>query len=293
MKRLWRAGMLLLAVVVASTVAGCFNPFDPRVFQQGGTASNAPVPSTPENCLLLLRWCWMNRAPDVYEEVFTDDYEFQFGALDSTGNQYRDRPYLREDEIISFRNLCNGGGSEPPATSINLTFDPTLRKSPDTRPGHRNKWHWTILTNVALTVRTENQSYETQGKGLYFFVRGDSARIPLALQQRGFVPDSTRWWVDRWEDQTVSTANGLIAEALSKAGSEKIVSVEMRITPAGEWVRESGAAAAEPASDTPGGAAAATAPGSPRNGSASPASASDFPQVVSFGYVKALFRGRL
>ncbi len=276
----WLAWVLL--AIGATTLAGCFNPFDPLVFREGGTASTAPSPTSPENTLRLLQWCWTNRAPDLYEEIFTDDYEFVFGATDSTGQAYRDGILHREDEIISFRNLCNGGGSEPPATSISLTFDPTLRKNLDSRPGHRNKWHWTILTTVALTVRTESQSYETQGRGLYFFVRGDSAAIPPALAQRGFLPDSTRWWVDRWEDQTVSTGGGLLATALAKAGSERIVSVNMRITPAGEWERDTPLPAA-----SPGGAAARAAV----PGAGDAVSLSD-PRQVSFGYIKHLFRQR-
>ena len=35
-------------------------------------------------------------------------------------------------------------------------------------------------------------------------VRGDSAAIPAEL---GFGPDSTRWYIERWEDETLSSGS--------------------------------------------------------------------------------------
>lgn len=271
---------VLVLIALALTTTGCFNPFDPLVFRERGVSSAAPVPSSPENTMQLFRWCWVNRAADVYEEVFTDDYVFVFATTDSAGNAFRDRPYTREDELITARNLFNGGGNEPPATSVTLNLDPTLRKSRDPRPGKANKWHWVIQTSVALTVRTESQSYETTGRGLYYFIRGDSAAIPPALQQRGFQPDSTRWWLERWEDQTVGSAGGLVAEALSKLGGERPVAIEMTIRPDGDWV-QSDADAATP--NAPPGAAAGRAP------SAAGATGTSA-QLVTFGWLKAAFR---
>jgi hypothetical protein len=42
-------------------------------------------------------------------------------------------------------------------------------------------------------------------------VRGDSALIPQELVSRGFRPDSTRWYVDQWNDETQ------VGSALSRA----------------------------------------------------------------------------
>lgn len=268
-----RAAAVALLLMGALPLGGCFNPFAPDVFREGGVASNAPVPNTPENTLLLLRWCWTNRAADVYEEIFTDDYVFVFAATDSAGNAFRDRPFTREDDLISFRNMCNGGGSEPPASSISLTFDPTLVSRADSRDGKRNKWHRVIRTSVALTVRTESQSYESQGSALYYFVRGDSAAIPEALQQRGMRPDSTRWWIDRWEDQTLGTS-GLLAETLLRARGEPIRSVAVRVSPAAD----------ERPAASPGPATPATVK-APATASANEA----LYEPVSLGYVKQLF----
>ncbi len=49
---------------------------------------------------------------------------------------------------------------------------------------------------------------EVRGPGLFTFVRGDSAAIPEELVQRGFTQDPNRWYIERWEDETRSSAGG-------------------------------------------------------------------------------------
>lgn len=205
------ATALLALAVLAVGLAGCFNPFQPLVSSSRGVSSPAPVPNTPANAIKLIEWCYNNRDADVYREVFTDDYVFVFGLTDTAGNAYRDRPYRREDELESATNLFVGGGGSPPASRITLTFDRTLIALGDSRPGFNPRWHKSILTNVNLSVQIsdgDNQSsLEVTGKARYYVVRGDSARIPDELVQRGFRPDSTRWWVERWEDETLPSGS--------------------------------------------------------------------------------------
>jgi hypothetical protein len=38
-----------------------------------------------------------------------------------------------------------------------------------------------------------------------YFVRGDSACIPQELRDRGYEPDSTRWWIEHWEEFVVAS----------------------------------------------------------------------------------------
>jgi hypothetical protein len=47
-------------------------------------------------------------------------------------------------------------------------------------------------------------SVEVTGNALFFLTRGDSAQIPPELIARGLRPDSTRWWMDRMEDETLA-----------------------------------------------------------------------------------------
>jgi hypothetical protein len=101
-----------------------------------------------------------------------------------------------------------GGGSAPPATSITLNLDPTLRPLPDSRLGKDPKWHKEIVTTVDLTIKVEgDQQYRIMGNARFYVVRGDSALIPAEL---GFPPDSNRWYIDQWNDETLTGA-GLAA----------------------------------------------------------------------------------
>jgi hypothetical protein len=199
------AHALFAAALLALLAAGCFNPFDPLISANRGTSEPPPVPIDPRSTLRLFAWCWENRAIEEYREIFTDDYVFVFSQLDSAGNAFRDRPWTREDEMISSTNLFVGGGTEPPADRITLDFPATLNVFASSRPGHHPTWHKEIRAEVNLRVLRGESALEVRGPGLFFFVRGDSAAIPLEL---GFPPDSGRWYIERWEDETNATAAG-------------------------------------------------------------------------------------
>ena len=196
----------LAAVAALSLSTGCSTQTTEPV---PVNPDSAPTATSPVNALRRLQWAWVHRDTTVLRGLITSDFEFVFGELDSTGHSYVDPPWNRNDELASSRHLFVTGCAEPPATSISVTFDPSPRTAVDTRPGHRNAWHRVILTTVALTCRTEASTYETQGRGVFFFVRGDSAAIPPDAAAAGARPDSTLWWIDRWEDQTVSTGGAL------------------------------------------------------------------------------------
>jgi len=44
----------------------------------------------------------------------------------------------------------------------------------------------------------------------FYFVRGDSARIPADLAA---APDSAVWYIDRWEDQTAPGGGSSVLDA--------------------------------------------------------------------------------
>ncbi len=203
--RSFSAFTLALAAVVLLS-AGCSTQTTAPVPEALDLIAGAPVANSPETALLRLKWAWENRQPEALRTLFTDDFVFAFGAADSAGNTWSETPWGTLDERIASEHLFVGGGTEPPALSIHLTFDSTLAVLPDTRPGHGSPWHRKITTGVALSVRTESLRYEVQGYEAFFFVRGDSAAIPLDLVLRGVRPDSTVWWIDRWEDETVGNS---------------------------------------------------------------------------------------
>lgn len=204
-----RSASLVLAVLVASVVAGCFNPFDPRVSGVGVTEP-PPLADSPENTLRLLEWCYEHRATAEYRELFSDDYRFVFGTLDPDGLAYRDNPWTREDEVESTTKLFQGGdANQPAATSITIALDRNFRVGID--PRYPNSVRWRKLIRTAVTLRINDVSgsqTDVSGYANFFLVRGDSALIPEELSKRGFRPDSTRWYVNRHEDDTIPPETG-------------------------------------------------------------------------------------
>ena len=200
-----RLALLFAVLATALGLAGCFNPFMPRVLNQRVTTV-APSPTTPADAIRLFEWCWVNRGIEEYKELFTDDYVFQSASLDSAGNGGRDILTRRQDEIETAENIFIGSAERPPASKITLNFDRNLVPFPDTRPGRNGNWHKTIRTSVDLKVEVGDGSLlEVTGYALFYLTRGDSAAIPAELQARGFKPDSLRWWIDRWEDETLAS----------------------------------------------------------------------------------------
>jgi hypothetical protein len=177
--------------------------------------SPAPPRDTPGNLLRLLEWCFVNRDTATYQTLFTEDFRFVFSPLDPDGNAYRTNPWTREDELISFGHLVNGGdANQPAATSITLGFDRNFRQTEN--PSHPGIAHALIRTGVTLKILTD-QEREIVGYTNFFFVRGDSASIPPDLIARGFRPDSTQWWIQRWEDDTFQEEGLMRAMPAQKA----------------------------------------------------------------------------
>ena len=209
--RAWPVALLLLGL------AGCFNPFDPRIAPTTGIYIPPPTPNSPQNVIRLFEWCWKNRDITTYEQIFTADFRFIFALGDSAGNLFRDEPVTREMELTIARNLFVGGGSASPASSIILNLAPTLRALPDSRPGKNPRWHNEIVSSVDLTIKTEaGAEYHVEGNARFFVVRGDSAKIPEGL---GLSSDSTRWYIDQWHDETLQGAGAM---AQDPAGSAEL-----------------------------------------------------------------------
>lgn len=160
-----------------------------------------PVANSPVNAVRLLEWCWNHRDCDALSPLFTEDYVFVFALGDSAGNPYRSSPWTREDELAASCGLFENAGR------VELDLDKTLIALNDDRPGKRAPWHYSIRTKVNLLVELDRGSgpevNEVNGYAKFYLVRGDSAAIPADLVARGFKPDSTRWWIDRWEDETL------------------------------------------------------------------------------------------
>jgi hypothetical protein len=262
----WRSIIALVLVAsLGATAAGCFNPFRPLVSGQTVVVSPAPAPTSARDLIMLFKWCWENRDIARYKTLFTDDYRFAFAITDSAGNGYRTNPWIRTDEIISATNLFVGGSAtEPAASSITLIFDGDPQVEADGRDGMNPKWHQQVfLPSLTLTInKTDGSATRVTGGALFYVTRGDSAVIPPEL---GLGPDSTRWYINRWEDQT-NTGSGAAA-----AGPAPRAALRPAALAAAGFAATRAGIASLPAT----GAAAAPSP---------------FPVQMSWGEVKALWR---
>jgi hypothetical protein len=217
-------GLLLLILVMS----GCYNPFAPRIAPVLGFSQPPPAPSSPSNLMRLFEWCYNNRAIAEYRELFTGDYQFFFNPVDSAGAAYRAKPWRREDEMIYATQLFVGGSADQPAAnSIRLSLDKNFYVYADPkylRWDPQGIWHKNIRSQALLTIKTDDGSQlEVSGAANFFLVRGDSAVIPDELKLMGFVPDSTRWFIRQWDDETaVPDQGGGGGEAAKRVRSPRL-----------------------------------------------------------------------
>jgi len=170
--------------------------------------SQTPVASTPQNAVKLFDYAVNNRDLSVLAGLFTEDFEFVGAGMDSAGNPSREVLGGRDWILAKFGCLFEGGGADsvPPASSVRLNTDHFLVPQADTRPGYHDadSLYKTIRTSVDMTVDFgDGNAVEVTGYALFFLVRGDAAAIPAELMGRGVTHDKSRWWISRWEDETI------------------------------------------------------------------------------------------
>jgi hypothetical protein len=194
----------LIAAAVLLVLAGCAKSHPTAPLQ---AAVQRPVADTAANAVRRFVWGWAHRDTVAAAGGMTTDFIFDFAAPDSSGNPFRDRPWLLSDEMISDRHLFVGGADQPPASDIEIDVDLTLTPSPDPRPGHAWTWYQTIFTHVDLKVTVTNRDGTPSvtpiaGYALFYLVRGDSA-----LAQPGCPRDSMHWYIDHWVDKTIASGS--------------------------------------------------------------------------------------
>ena len=163
-------------------------------------ATAQPDPNTPAGALALLKWCWENRDATRYHELFTENFQYLFAPGDLSGTPYTVAPWIRNDELVSATNLFGASTTRAPASSVNVafldgpTFQPTLW-------GIGYPWHQRFVAVWTLDATcTDGSTLSAGGQSVWTLVRGDSAVIPQDLKDRGFLPDSNRWYIERWAE---------------------------------------------------------------------------------------------
>jgi len=188
-----RVGRLALVLVVAAGLgASCAT----RTVAPPASET-APSANSPANALRRFEWAMNHKDADMIRGLLADHLVLVSAGLDSAGNPsrgpYHDRTWL----CTALAALVDT------AASVRLLLDQDLFTVPDSRPGHDPKWHQQVRSALDLTVDGPAGRFEVTGNLLLFVTRGDSAEIPLDQLERGARPDSTRWWLDRFEDETL------------------------------------------------------------------------------------------
>ena len=191
--------VMVLLVSGPCLIAGCSHtPTAPK------TTLPAPSPpATPLAVATYLRDCWRERSISGYELLPTEDFRFEFASGDSAGTYYSGTPWTRGDELATAEHLfVSGTASQPPVSSIAIDFTSPPTDSADPRPGMNPRWHRLVTMAASIRFYFADGGFEITGPSQFFVVRGDSAEIPADMIAAGVKPDTTRWWLERWTDET-------------------------------------------------------------------------------------------
>jgi hypothetical protein len=157
----------------------------------------SPAASSPAGAVQRFAWGFNHKDVDVVGGLFTDDFQLISAGTDSAGNPTRnptgDRPWF----LVALAALRDS------SSAVSFVLDRFPLPFPDTRPGKDPRVHKQIRSSVDAKVLFPGGGVEVTGSLLFFLTRGDSAAIPPELAARGTKPDSTRWWIDRLEDETL------------------------------------------------------------------------------------------
>ena len=193
----------LVAILLTSGSLGCSSSSSVSPGSNPPPNANSPV-----NLVRRIEWDWNQRSDD-YVKLLTADFRYVPAEGDSAGNT--ETIWDRGTESFVAQRMFARSGSWPQMNSLSFQLERSeLIASPDPRPGKNPRWHKMVSSNAEVSANftfggPSPEVYLLTGHFTFYCVRGDSARIPLDLQWEGVTPDSTRWWIERWEDETIST----------------------------------------------------------------------------------------
>ena len=199
--------MWLTAVLAALALASCAEPV-----KIVAPALPPPLAQTPLGAVKLLEWAVTHRDIDAIRSLLTEDFTLVSAGSDSAGNPVRELLCRRADLLARLEELFFGTTTSPPALDIRLAFDRNLVAQPDPRPEYAGSDLFrTIRTSLDLLIqKVDGTRIEKTGHAVFYLARGDTVLIPRELESRGFQKDRTRWWITRWEDETVASEGILL-----------------------------------------------------------------------------------
>ena len=171
-----------------------------------------PAASSPSGAVQRFAWGFNHKDVEVVSGLLTDDFQFISAVTDSAGNQTREQRGDRSWFLVALAALRDS------ASTVSFAMDQNLVPFPDSRVGKNPAFHEQVRSSVHVSVRFKapDGNVEITGNLLFFLTRGDSAAIPQELIGRGVGPDSTRWWMDRMEDETLAGGGVVSATQPSK-----------------------------------------------------------------------------
>ena len=205
-------GLFATLATFTLVVAGCSRTTEPVA----PPPEVAPEPNTPQNVLRRLEWAVDRRDIEAIRELVTADFVSYSQGVDSAGNPTSEIVQRREDLVVWFQQLLVGTPEHPPAAEVSLRFDGNLLPQRDPRPGYVDSLFKTIRTSLEMSVVWQDGTLEeTTGHALFFVARGDTVLVPEDLVRRGLKSDRSRWWMTRWDDQTIASEMPMAAGAPS------------------------------------------------------------------------------
>lgn len=195
--------ILLFAALAIPSLGSCARCTRPVAPAPGG--GGPPVASSSAQAVRRLQWAVAHGDLDAIAGLLAADFTFAGAGVDSAGHPARvgrDREWV----LVALRSMLQGVPGKYEPAKVGMTIDPNLIAYPDTRPGRDPGVRKQIRTSLDMRVDDPGMASRIRltGNLLFFATRGDSASIPADQTTRGAAPDSSTWWIDGWEDETLA-----------------------------------------------------------------------------------------
>ncbi len=199
------AAWLTLTLALAGCAGKVTSPDSASPSSGSEPSGSVSVPRSPEQAAYALAGAWSRRDAGGYVMLLAGDFDFRFPATDSAGTSYRGSSFDRFEEIAIARRLFfEGTPMLPPLQHASFTLERGLLSQPDPRPGRDARVHRVVRSRYLLLAGNGITEWRISGLATFYLTRGDSVVPPPEASAARLIPDATRWWVDRWEDEPAS-----------------------------------------------------------------------------------------
>jgi len=194
-------------LLIVLALAGCGG--DNKV---GPPPAIVPQTDTPVHLVQRLERTWESQDLPEYGKLLTQDFHFEFSADSDPDLVNRYPNWGLDDETASASHLFYGftnssGTPMPAAIRIDLTLGGVTVEDDsahaDSTAHYRKVVVAAMIGAIAFPVEPDTLIYSLSSRQEFHVVRGDAAVLAA-----GVAPDSTRWYVRRWDDLSVNPFNG-------------------------------------------------------------------------------------